>query len=85
MIRFDRTTLFATAALVVSASSAAAWESGKVYMAYGWDRGCDAVNCYAPYTNYMTGHYSYLKCKDPAKIPAYRNNVLRCVTPGTKK
>ncbi|WGW04710.1 hypothetical protein [Tropicibacter oceani] len=64
-------------AAITPASTAIARE--KTYSPHPWDKGCDAVNCYAPYTSYMTGHYSYLTCKDPHKYLTYRNGVLQCV------
>jgi hypothetical protein len=64
-----------TAAL--TATGAMAWE--KTYSPHPWDKGCDSHNCYAPYTSYMTGHYSHLTCKDPHKYLTYRGGVLKCV------
>ncbi|SPF79657.1 hypothetical protein [Pseudoprimorskyibacter insulae] len=74
--------IFAIAALSAMsltqfAGAAAAWEN--TYTPYPWDKGCDKHNCYAPYTSYMNGHYSYLKCADPAKFLTYVNGHLKCV------
>lgn len=72
--------LAAAVAITVAPSQGLAWE--KIDNPYGWDKACDKVNCYTPYTAYQNGHYSYLVCKNPTDRLTYVGAVLKCVPRG---
>ena len=40
---------------------------------------CDKHNCYTPGSNYLTGDYHYLTCKDPMKRLTFVKGHLACV------
>ena len=70
-------TLIALPVSVAFSGAAHAWADNP-HM-HPWDKGCDKVNCYAPVTAYVTGHYSVIKCKDPHKYFTHKDGVYQCV------
>lgn len=72
-----RLAVLAPLAVAAMTTTASAWKDTTY--PYAWDKGCKGDLCFAPYTAYQKGHYSYLRCKHPHKYLTYVGNELKCV------